>query len=373
MKKKKGLKIAIIIALIAGLCGGEYYYINQTNIGKMSVIQDNLQEKDNELNALNREVAVATRDIKTGEQLIDTANDPTNGNFAMQEIKSDADLSLYFTNSGDIGTSSAATADNDATANTEDSSEDEESVDSSTESGELSTESMTEEDALSEDSTMYEEQTADTSENEVSGTGSKALVDITAGTPILLSMVSDEQIQKDTRLVDVNVVTLQANQEDNDIVDIRALFPDGTDYIVFSKQQIRNLNGTSFQLYLTEDQIQTLDSATVDAAEMGATLYTTKYVQSQLQDAAIPFYPVRQSTIDLIASDPNVLVYAKETMNKKARQALEERMPQIDSTGNAVVTNVQADDTPVSSDEASTDEAQVDTAESDTANVTSEN
>lgn len=340
----------MIMALIAAICGGEYYYVSQTYTGKLSTIQQNVADQAQELASYDREVEVAARDIKAGEQLIDTAADPTDGNMTLTTIKSDADISLYFSPDGNIEDVDAV----------EDVSTEDTAVEDADIADTEAAEAGDTEEIVSEEETEPADGAEEvaTPKKRVSGNGARALVDITAGTPILLSMVSDEKIQKDTRIVDVNVVELQKTQEDNDIVDIRALFPDGTDYIVFSKQQIRNLNGTDFQLYLNEDQIQTLDSATVDAAKMGARLYTVKYVQNQLQDAAIPFYPVRQETIDLISSDPNVLTYAKETMNKKARQALEERLPQTDADGNPVVADVSTEETPAAEAEA-TDEAVV--------------
>ena len=147
-------------------------------------------------------------------------------------------------------------------------------------------------------------------------------------------MVAQQEITDDERIVEVSSVNLTTTQHSNDVVDIRILFPDGEDYILLSKQTIRNLNGTTFQLQLTEDELLTFNSAIVDAYTYGAKLYTTKYISSQIQQDATPFYPVKQETLDLINSDPNIVEIASETLNAQARQNLDERMALLsDTTG----------------------------------------
>ena len=162
-----------------------------------------------------------------------------------------------------------------------------------------------------------------------SAVGGTALVDIAMGAPIQAKAISEEDIDQDTRSYEVSVVNLTTTQKTNDIVDIRILFPDGTDYIVLSKKTLLDLRGTTFDLHLNEDEILRLDSATVDAATLGARLYTTKYVEANLQSEAVPFYPVKQSTIDLIYSDPNIISIAKDTVSTQVRQSLEDRIMNI--------------------------------------------
>ena len=156
--------------------------------------------------------------------------------------------------------------------------------------------------------------------------GYKALVPIKAGAPVQSSMLGEQDITKDTRYYEVNVVNISTRQKDHDVVDIRIVFPDGSDYVLLAKKEIMNLSGTVFDLFLNEDEILRLTSAMVDAANNGARMYTTKYVETQLQDEAVPFYPVKQTTIDLINSDPNIVRMAQETLNSAVRQNLEDRL-----------------------------------------------
>lgn len=167
--------------------------------------------------------------------------------------------------------------------------------------------------------------------------GYAALIDIPTGSAVQKNMVAQQEITDDERIVEVSCVNLTTTQRSNDIVDIRVLFPDGEDYILLSKQTIKNLNGTTFQLALTEDEILTLNSAIVDAYTYGAKIYTTKYISSQIQQDAIPFYPVKQETLDLISSDPNIVEVASETLNAQARQNLDERMALLSGTDTGTV------------------------------------
>ena len=58
----------------------------------------------------------------------------------------------------------------------------------------------------------------------------------------------------------------------------------------------------------------------------GTRLYTTRYVESNIQETATPTYPVSEVTKQLIAEDPNVVTVASETLNTSARLELESRL-----------------------------------------------
>lgn len=170
--------------------------------------------------------------------------------------------------------------------------------------------------------------------------GKVALIDVKANSVIQKTMLGSDDITKDTRIYECSVVNLTTDQLQNDengnpnlshFVDIRIIFPDGTDYVVLAKKKMYDLNGTIFNLRMTEDELLRFNSAMVDAATLGARLYTTRYVENTLQDSATPFYPVKQSTLDLISSDPNILSIAQETLSTQVRQDLEERMLMLKS------------------------------------------
>lgn len=164
--------------------------------------------------------------------------------------------------------------------------------------------------------------------------GSIACVDIEENMPIMKNMTQPFVIDHDTREYELNVVNLMADQTENDYVDVRIMFPTGEDFIVLAKKQITNLDlkGCRFDSYLTEEEILRIASATIDAYTItGTRIYTTRYVEQNLQHPATPNYLVKQETIDLINSDPNVLDKAQETLNKFARLELEERISMLSS------------------------------------------
>lgn len=162
--------------------------------------------------------------------------------------------------------------------------------------------------------------------------GKTAIVDIAAEEPVMLNMVTAKEIQADTRDYEVVAANLMSDQQENDYVDIRIVFPNGEDYLVVPKKQIEKLNfeNSVFNIQCNEEEIVRFSSAIVDAyMTTGARLYTTRYVESNLQEEAIPNYPVRAETMDLIKSDPNILTTAQNTLNLSARMSLEARLGKL--------------------------------------------
>lgn len=159
--------------------------------------------------------------------------------------------------------------------------------------------------------------------------GSTAIVDIDAGVPVMYSMVTTEEIANDTRDYEIASVNLVTTQDANDVIDIRITFPDGSDYIVLSQKTIKSvdLENCVFSTNLNEEEILRFTCAMVDAyTTTGARLYTTRYVESNIQEQATPTYPVSETTKQLIAEDPNVVTVASETLNISARLSLESRL-----------------------------------------------
>lgn len=159
--------------------------------------------------------------------------------------------------------------------------------------------------------------------------GMQALIDISQDTPVLASMVSSIEISTDLREYEVATAALMTDQLDDDYVDVRILFPDGSDYLVVSKKPVHDLNLEKcvFNTYLNEDEILRFSSAIIDAFTISGTyMYTTRYVESSIQEEAVPNYPVRSSTLAVMESDPNILSVAKETLNQQARLDLATRL-----------------------------------------------
>lgn len=159
--------------------------------------------------------------------------------------------------------------------------------------------------------------------------GYEALIDIPAGEPLMTSMVSEHSVGTEEKEYEITTVELMADQEELDYIDIRIMFPDGSDYLVLPHKRIHGLNmeTSTFYIRCTESEILTMTSAIIDTYTItGAKMYAVRYVNGMLQEAAIPNYPVKEETIAIINSDPNVVYKASQTLNYSARKALEEKL-----------------------------------------------
>lgn len=162
--------------------------------------------------------------------------------------------------------------------------------------------------------------------------GDTALIDIGPEEPVMTNMVTKLEITQDTREYEIQVADLMVDQQPNDYVDVRIMFPTGDDYLVLAKKQVKNLvlNSSLFYTYMSEEEILRLASATIDAYTItGTKIYTTRYVAGNVQKAGTPDYLVKQETLDRLAKDPNVLTLAQATMNLQARMSLESRLASL--------------------------------------------
>ena len=162
--------------------------------------------------------------------------------------------------------------------------------------------------------------------------GQTATVDIAANEPVMANMITEVEITTDLRWYEVAVAYLMATQKNYDVVDVRILFPNGEDYLVLTKKTITDLlmDSNIFTVQANEDEILRMASAIIDAyTTSGTRIYTTKYIESNIQEEAIPNYPVNPDVIDLINSDPNILDQAIKTLNLKARNDLDKRLSSL--------------------------------------------
>ena len=162
--------------------------------------------------------------------------------------------------------------------------------------------------------------------------GDTALIDIKPEEPVMTNMVTKLEITQDMREYEISVADLMVDQQPNDYIDVRIMFPTGDDYLVLSKKQVKNLvlNSSLFYTHMSEEEILRLASATIDAYTItGTKIYVTRYVEGNIKQAGTPDYLVKQETLDRLAKDPNVLTLAQNTMNLQARMSLESRLASL--------------------------------------------
>lgn len=159
--------------------------------------------------------------------------------------------------------------------------------------------------------------------------GMTSLIDINAGTQIIEGMLTADTIDSNLREVEYNTFYINSNIIQNDYIDVRIRFPNGEDYIVLSKKRILAPNIESFHcfLWLKEEEILNMSSAIVDAyLYSGSLLYTTKYIEPNLQQESIPTYQPSLATLALMEQDKNIVEKASKELNKRLRKAMENRL-----------------------------------------------
>ncbi|GAA4294848.1 hypothetical protein GCM10023142_32200 [Anaerocolumna aminovalerica] len=161
------------------------------------------------------------------------------------------------------------------------------------------------------------------------GIGMTVLMDIRAGTQVIKGMLTEDRVDSNLREVEYNIFYINNNVVQNDYVDVRIRFPNGEDYIVLSKKRILSPNIESFQcfLWLKEEEILSMSSAIVDAyLYSGTILYTTKYIEPNLQEESIPTYQPSLASLTLMEQDKNILDKASMEVNRQLRKAMENRL-----------------------------------------------
>lgn len=114
--------------------------------------------------------------------------------------------------------------------------------------------------------------------------GLTAKYNIAAKVPLTTDMVSEDIVAADVRNVEINTVLMPSDLVEGDTIDIRVMFPNGTDYIVLAQKNVDKIYDTTFWTKLSEDEIELLNSAVVDSfLNSGSKLYALKYADSDAQ------------------------------------------------------------------------------------------
>lgn len=156
--------------------------------------------------------------------------------------------------------------------------------------------------------------------------GKTLLVDVSEGELLFKVLFSDSVTDTGLREVEYDFIDVSSNISIGDYVDIRIMYPDGTDYIVASKKQIIGLNDTKLvaDIYCLEEEILLLDSAVVDAyLYEGTKIYVTKYILPGLQEPSVVNYSPSAVISELIGINPNIVVIASAYLSEELRMKKE--------------------------------------------------
>lgn len=189
---------------------------------------------------------------------------------------------------------------------------------------------------------------------EIDDIGKPILINVKSNLPIYKTMLSNNYVENDLREEQFEQFYLSVNLMENDYIDLRILYPNGEDYIVLSKKSIKDLSlekNICF-LWLNAQEQLTISSAIVDCyLNEGTKLYTTKYIEPNIQSASITTYSPSLETMSLINSNPNIINIAKEGLSEKLRIELESRLfdfylsdPVINNTEKVIIDIEKEDD-----------------------------
>lgn len=154
--------------------------------------------------------------------------------------------------------------------------------------------------------------------------GKAAKIDLLPNMPLTASMLFEGQpLARDVRIQQFHVIQLPSDLRKGQFVDVRINFPTGEDFIVLAKKKIRDLSGTVLWTEMNEPEILRISSAIIDAYLQGAKLYALVYVDPGMQEAAIANYPSNPKVLDLMESDPNILVKAQTELARQLRATLD--------------------------------------------------
>ncbi|MEK4045158.1 SAF domain-containing protein [Paenibacillus sp. FSL H8-0048] len=133
-------------------------------------------------------------------------------------------------------------------------------------------------------------------------------------------------IANDVRVQELQIIQLPTLLKKEQYVDVRIQFPTGEDFVVLSKKQVLQREGTVIWLELNESDRMLFSSATIDAYLQGARLYALTYVEAGLQAAAIVNYPASSVVLDLLEQDPNLIEKATTDLARRLRKTLESNL-----------------------------------------------
>ena len=153
-----------------------------------------------------------------------------------------------------------------------------------------------------------------------------ATYSILSNTAITNDMVSRNPISSDVRIKEINFVKLPSDLVEGDLIDIRLMLPNGTDFVVLAGKIVDKINSESIWLKLTEKEILYLNSALVETYSSDKSkIYALKYVDSKTQigNTKVNYVP-NQSVLNLINNNPNIVRDAQISLNTKIKKEIQD-------------------------------------------------
>lgn len=151
--------------------------------------------------------------------------------------------------------------------------------------------------------------------------GRKLKIAVKDKTIITSNMFLEEEdnVEKDVRTKEFNMITLPSDLTVDDYVDIRILFPTGEDFVVIAGKEIKQLgvstDSNTIFLDLSEEELLRLSSAIIESYISDSVyLYAVKYVKPYQQ-------LFHEETVDFVAKYDDAVYRLLEELNNKESDA----------------------------------------------------
>ena len=160
-----------------------------------------------------------------------------------------------------------------------------------------------------------------------------AKIDLSSGTVLSNSMLTQktEQLSKDLREQQYNMISLPTDLVAGDFIDIRLQLSDGGDYIVASKKNVQKADATTVWLNMNEEETLAMSNAIVEYYTMaGSKLYSTKYTDPGTQEAAVATYSPNDTVKALMLNNDNITTQLQDGTGRLADKLKAIRRAKID-------------------------------------------
>jgi hypothetical protein len=160
--------------------------------------------------------------------------------------------------------------------------------------------------------------------------GKRLKVSLAKGTALSQDLLYEgEPVAEDERRVELTQTGFPQTLKEDELVDIRIVFPDGEDFLVVGHKRVYQIISDSegevqaVQLRLTEEELLRYQAACVDVTVYeDARLYALQYT-GEFQSAGQAYYPVNEAVFDLLQWDPNIVELFTVEAEQERRSQLE--------------------------------------------------
>lgn len=159
-------------------------------------------------------------------------------------------------------------------------------------------------------------------------------IDLPAGTIITKDMLQDAEdlLDNSQRIQEFNMIQLPSQLKNGEYIDVRVTYPNGQDFIVLSKKQVIGTSATSVWLKLDELELSLMNNAIVESySTVGTKLYAIEYIEPGMQKEATPTYVASSDVMNLINRNPNIVEEIKNEYGRNIEGFADYRTTTIQS------------------------------------------